>query len=263
MKIGIIGCGAIGSVLCSFVDKELEDSEVVAICDIDKEKAAKVAETLSTKPKVMNIDELVDKSDLIVEAVSPAIVGSLMEKCIENKKHLMVMSVGGIIQNMELVDKLTARLFIPSGAVCGIDGVKAANIEEITSATITSTKSPKSLEGAPYLSENNIDLNSIKEKKTIFEGNALEAIKGFPKNVNVSAVLSLAGIGAEKTKVKVVVDPSIKRNKHEIEVIGSFGRLTTVTENVKSPLNPKTSHMAVLSACATLRRLVGHVKIGN
>jgi len=263
MKIGVIGCGAIGSVLCRFIDKELEDSELVAVCDIDKGRAEKVVESLGSKARVTDIDNLIKESELVVEAVSPSIVKSLLEKCIEHKKHLMVMSVGGIIQNIGLLDKLTARLFIPSGAICGIDGVKAANVEEISSATITSTKSPKSLEGAPYIVENNIDLGAIKEKKIIFEGNALEAIKGFPKNVNVSAVLSLAGIGAEKTKVKVVVDPSIKRNMHEIEVIGSFGKLYTKTENVLSHLNPKTSHMAVLSACATLKRLVGHVKIGN
>ena len=263
MKIGIIGVGAIGSVLSKFIDKELPDSEVVAICDLDENKAKKITESISSNPIVTDIDNVIKESDLIVEAVSPSIVKSLLEKCITHKKHLMVMSVGGVIQNMDLLPKLTARLFIPSGAVCGIDGVKAANIEDIESATITSTKSPKSLEGAPYLEKNNIDLNSIKEKTTIFEGNALEAIEGFPKNVNVSAVLSLAGIGPKKTKVKVVVDPKIKRNKHEIEVIGSFGRLTTTTENIKSPLNPKTSHMAVLSACATLKRLTGFVKIGN
>lgn len=173
------------------------------------------------------------------------------------------MSVGGIIQNMDLLEKLTARLFIPSGAICGIDGVKAANIERIDSVTITTTKNPRGLEGAPYVIESKIDLEKIKKKTKIFEGNALEAIEGFPQNVNVAATLSLAGIGAEKTKVRVVVDPSIKRNMHEIEVIGSFGKLYTKTENIVSPLNPKTSHLAVLSACATLKRLTGHVKIGS
>jgi len=263
MKIGVIGCGAIGSVLCKFVDKELEDSELVAVCDVDKEKVEKLVESLGNKPIITDIDTLIKESDIVVEAVAPSIVGSLMEKCIKNKKHLMVMSVGGIIQNIDLLDKLTARLFIPSGAICGIDGVKAANIETIESASITSTKSPKSLEGAPYIVEKGIDLSSIKDKEEIFNGNAIDAIKGFPKNVNVSAVLSLAGIGAEKTKVKVVVDPNISKNMHEVEVVGSFGKLYTRTENVLSPLNPKTSHMAVLGACATLKRLTGFVKIGN
>ena len=263
MKIGVIGCGAIGSVICKFVDNELNDSKIVAVCDIDSKKAHELSNTLKSRPLVMDIEHVIRISDIVVEAVSPSIVRQLLEKCIINRKHLMVLSVGGIIQNIDLLDKLTARLFIPSGAICGIDGVKAASIGKIKSVTITSTKSPKGLAGAPYVVKNKINLNKIKKKTVIFEGNALEAIEGFPKNVNVSATLSLAGIGPKKTKVKVVVDPNTKINTHEIEVVGSFGKLTTKTENVVSPLNPKTSHLAVLSACATLKRLTGHLKIGT
>lgn len=263
MKIGIIGCGAIGSVLCNFIDKDLSDSEVSAICDIDPEKIKEVVGKLDKKPIVTDIDGVIKNSEIVVEAVSPAIVKEILEKCIENKRHLMVMSVGGIIQNIDLIEKLTARLFIPSGAICGIDGIKAAGIEYIKNVSITTTKNPNGLTDAPYILENNLDLFTIKEKMVIFEGNAIEAIKGFPKNVNVSAILSLVGLGPEKTKVKVIVDPDIKTNTHEIVVEGSFGKLTTKTENVVSPLNPKTSHLAVLSACATLKRLSGFVKIGT
>ena len=263
MKIGVIGCGAIGSVLCKFIDKKLKDSEVVAICDIDKEKVKKLQKSLKSKPIITDIEGVIKKSDIVVEAVSPPIVKELLKECIKNKTHLMVMSVNGLIQNQDLLKKLTARLFIPSGAICGIDGIKAANIEEISSVTITSTKSPRSLEGAPYIRKNKINLKKIKTKKKIFEGSALKAIKWFPKNVNVSAILSLTGIGPQKTKVIIIADPKTKKNMHEVEVIGSFGKLTTKTENVVSPLNPKTSHLAVLSACATLKRLTGHIKIGT
>lgn len=263
MKIGVIGCGAIGSVLCKFIDKELKEHKLVAVCDVDEKKVKKLVKSLKSKPIITGIDGLVKKSDLVVEAVSPKIVKPILKKCIKHKKHLMVMSVSGLVQNKKLLPKLTARLFVPSGAICGIDGVKAANIGKISSVTITSTKAPRSLRGAPYIAKKRIDLTKIKKKKVIFQGSALEAIKGFPKNVNVSAALSLAGIGAKKTKVKVVVDPKIKRNMHEIEVAGTFGRLYTRTENILSPLNPKTSHMAVLSACATLKRLTGFIKIGN
>ncbi|HLC96122.1 MAG TPA: aspartate dehydrogenase domain-containing protein [Candidatus Nanoarchaeia archaeon] len=263
MKIGVIGCGAIGSVLCKFIDAELSEHALIAICDVDTKKAAQVRDSLASKPNVVDMDTLISESDIVIEAVGTFIVKDILLKCIKQEKHLMVMSVGGLIQNSDLLPKLTKRLFVPSGAICGIDGVKAAAIEDISSVCITSTKSPKSLEGAPYIIRNKIDIRNIKGKKTIFEGNALDAINGFPENVNVAAVLSLAGIGAEKTKVKVVVDASIKRNMHEIEVEGSFGKLYTKTENVVSPLNPKTSHMAVLSACATLKRLTGLLKIGN
>ncbi len=263
MKIGIIGCGAIGSLLAGFIDEKLEDNKLVALCDIDVQKAEQLSNSLRSRPAVMGYGSLIESSDLIIEAAAPDMVADILRKCIDLKKHLMVMSVGGLLPNMDLLPKLTARLFIPSGAVCGIDGVKAANIEQITSAKITTTKAPLSLLGAPYIRENKIDLKKIKKAKVIFTGTALEATKAFPKNINVSAILSLAGIGASKTRVEIVVDPNIKTNTHKIEVVGTFGKLTTITENIKSPLNPKTSHMAVLSACATLKRLVGNIKIGN
>lgn len=263
MKIGVIGCGAIGSVLCKFIDEKLYDSELVAICDIDKQKAENLRDSLKSKPKILEIDDLIEKSDMVVEAVSPSIVKQVLDKCIKEKTHLMVMSVAGIVENIDLIDKLTARLFIPSGAICGIDGIKAAAIEEIESVTITTTKNPQGLKGAPYVIDNNINLSDIKEKTTIYEGTAIDAIKKFPKNINVSATLSLAGIGPKKTIVKVIVDPDIKTNTHEIEIVGSFGRITTKTDNIPSPMNPKTSHLAILSACATLKRLIGNVKIGT
>ncbi len=263
MRIGVIGCGAIGSVLCRFIDKKLKDSKLVAICDTDKEKAKALQKNLINKPEITNIDGVIKKSDIVVEAVNTSIIKELLKKCIKNKRHLMIMSVGGLVQNYDLLKKLTARLFIPSGAICGIDGVKGANIGDIKSVAITSTKSPRSLEGAPYILKNKIDLKKIKKKKKIFEGSALEAINGFPQNVNVSATLSLAGIGAKKTRVIIIVDPKIERNMHEVKVIGSFGKLTTKTENIVSQLNPKSSHLAVLSACATLKRLTGHIKIGT
>ncbi|MFQ5952709.1 MAG: aspartate dehydrogenase domain-containing protein, partial [Candidatus Omnitrophota bacterium] len=133
----------------------------------------------------------------------------------------------------------------------------------IESVTITTRKPPKSIKGAPYLSENNIDVEGIKEETVIFEGNALDAIKGFPKNINVSALLSIAGIGPEKTRVKIVVSPEYTRNTHEIEVKSKAGTIKTRTENVPSPDNPKTSYLAALAAIASLRGYFDSIKIGT
>ena len=96
----------------------------------------------------------------------------------------------------------------------------------------------------------------------IFEGSALEAVKAFPANVNVAATLFLAAEGSE-VWVNVVADPGIHVNRHEIEVEGDFGRISTKVENVPSPKNPKTSYLAALSAIATLRSIVEPVKIGT
>jgi len=246
MKIGIIGCGVIGQELIKTVDN-LDGMDLVGIFDLDKERAGE---------RFLELDELVDSSDLVIEAASPDAVPEVLGKAIDKGKDVMIMSVGGLLK-----DPADINVYLPSGAICGLDGVKSASVGKIESVTLTTTKPPKGLEGAPYIVENNVDLN-VSEKTVIFEGSAADAVKGFPKNINVSAVLSTAGIGPERTKVKIVVDPAADKNMHEIEVIGEFGRLTTKTENVPSPQNPKTSYLAVLSAVATLKQISSNIRIG-
>jgi len=134
---------------------------------------------------------------------------------------------------------------------------------KIDKATLTTRKPPKGLVGAPYLIEHNIDISSLADELVVFQGNALEAIKGFPKNVNVCAILSLAGIGAKETTVKIITSPTYMSNSHEVELEGDFGKLKSITENVPSPTNPKTSYLASLSAVAMLNTILGAIKIGT
>jgi len=178
----------------------------------------------------------------------------------------MIMSVGGLIESEGLLEearKKNIRVYFPSGAICGIDGLKAARLSRIDAVTLTTRKPPGGLEGAPYLKEKNIDIHSIKTEEVLFSGNPLEAVKGFPKNVNVASILSLAGIGAKKTKVRIVTSPEYTKNVHEIEITGDFGRITTKTENVPSDKNPKTSKLAILSAIATLKSIAESVRMGT
>ncbi|MBA7660637.1 L-aspartate dehydrogenase [subsurface metagenome] len=176
------------------------------------------------------------------------------------------MSVGGLLGNEDLLDlakKKDCKIYLPSGALAGLDGVKSASVGRIDSITLTTRKPPEGLKGAPYIIRNKIDLDAIIKETVIFEGSANEAVEGFPKNINVSAALSLAGIGAEKTRVRIIADPNLKRNIHEVEVKGEFGRLVSRTENLPSPKNPKTSYLACLSAIATLKGIVSSIKIGT
>jgi aspartate dehydrogenase len=129
---------------------------------------------------------------------------------------------------------------------------------------LTSRKPPRGLKNAPYVIENRIDLDSITEERVLFEGTAEQAVSGFPKNINVSAVLSIAGVGPKNTTVKIIAAPGLAVNVHEIEVAGDFGKLITRTENVPFPENPKTSFLAALSAVATLKQLLDEaIKIGT
>ena len=256
LKIGIIGCGAIGTILAKAIDRDLKGAKIVALSDQDLGRANALSSQLRSRPKVLDGKGLIRKSDLVIEAASGKIVAEIAARTFAMKKDLMCMSVGGFIGNEHLIEvakKRNCNLYFPSGAIAGLDAVKAAKVGKITKVTLVTTKPPKSLSG----------YENAKKKKVVFEGNVTQAVKLFPQNINVSAALSLAGIGAKKTKVKIIVDPSVKVNSHEIIVEGDFGKISTKTENKPSPINPKTSYLAILSAIAMVKRIVGNVEIGS
>lgn len=267
LQIGIIGCGTIGREIALACQKSLSDAlELVAVCDEDGQKAAALKESVDEHTGVLGMDALIGSVDLVVEAASAKISGTVLEKCIEKGKDILIMSVGGLLGKEVLLKKAAdkgIKVYIPSGAICGLDGLKSASAGKIDSVTLTTRKPPRGLVGAPYLIENKIDVSAIKEETVIFSGTAEEAVKGFPANVNVAAVLSLAGIGAKKTLVKIISSPGYTKNVHEIEIVGECGRIKTVTENVPSKTNPKTSALAFLSAIATLEGATKSVRIGT
>lgn len=267
IKIGIVGCGTIGSEIAKACLSRLKNKfELVALCDLDRNKATILAKDIKANIKISDLDELIRDVDLVVEAASSSMSAQVVEKAAAAGKNALVMSVGGLLGKEELLCKAMVsgvKVFIPSGALSGIDALKAASIGKIRSVMLTTRKPPKGLEGAPHLLAKGIDLDKIKSETVVFDGTAEEAVKGFPKNVNVCAVLSLAGIGAKKTRVRVVTSPEYKENVHEVEITGDFGRITTKTENVPSKANPKTSYMAILSAIATLDGIAESVRIGT
>ena len=267
LKIGIIGCGTIGNAIAKACEDRLKGKALlVAICDTDKDKAIALNNGLKKKAAVLTSSDLIKKVDLVIESASAKISGLILEKAIRSKKDILVMSVGGLIGKVDLLrlaEDRKVRVYIPSGALSGIDGLKSASVGRIDSVTLTTRKPPRGLEGAPYLKEKGIDLTNIKEETIIFEGTAEDAIKGFPQNVNVSAVLSLAGIGPKRTRVRLVTAPGYTKNIHEVEIVGSSGTIKTKTENVPSETNPKTSALAIFSAIATLEGIAKSVKIGT
>ncbi len=269
LKIGVIGCGVIGAEICKAIDSGKINAELVALYDRNTAHCDKLLGLLATKPDITSTDELISRADIVVECASAEAVRELGLAVLEKGKELMILSVGALT-DPELLESLRetasangCRIYVPSGAITGLDGLKSASVIRMDKVTLCTTKNPKGLEGAPYILENNIDLNSFREKTLLFEGSAQEAIKGFPANVNVATSLSLAGIGSEKTRVKVFVDPAALRNIHEIEAEGEFGKFTCVVENVPCPGNPRTSFLAALSAIATLKRITEPLQIGT
>jgi aspartate dehydrogenase len=268
IKVGLVGCGAIGSEIAKAIDCDVIDANLVAVCDHNASTAAKLIESLQHRPQKAKLDELVSLSDIVVEAASVKAVPAIARAALAKGKKLMIMSVGSLA-DLEFFAELKglakehgSRVYIPSGAIAGLDGLKSASIGTIRKVTLTTTKNPKGLQGAPYILENKIDLDALAHKTLIFEGSALQAVRAFPANVNVAATLFLAS-GEGDVSVRVVADPNIHVNRHEIEVEGDFGRISTRVENIPSPKNPKTSYLAALSAIATLRSIVEPVKIGT
>src|SRR2546422_649550 len=147
-------------------------------------------------------------------------------------------------------------------AIAGLDGVKGARVGAVTSVTMETRKPPRSLAGAPWIAQQKIDLDRITTETLIFEGPATEACRAFPANVNVLAALSLAGIGPEKTRIKLYAVPGQRMNMHRITVEGEFGRLAIEVENVPSE-NPRTGKLSYLSTIALLRELVAPLRVGT
>jgi aspartate dehydrogenase len=256
MKVGLVGCGNIGADLCIALQKGSIPAEIVALTDADEERARLLQRTFQLKAEICSLDETVQRADFVVECAVAAAVKDVLKAVMKHDRDCLIMSVGGLMMERDLYDqarKQGIQVRIPSGALCGLDGIRAAMEAGLHSVTLTTRKPPKGLGGAPYLTENNIDLDNLKEAKVVFEGTALEACKAFPANVNVAGALSLTGIGPEQTRVRIIADPKATENSHEIMAEGAFGRLQTMTTNLPSPRNVKSSYLASLSAVAELR----------
>jgi aspartate dehydrogenase len=269
IKIGIVGCGAIGSSLAKTIVKDFSrQAQLAALYDIDEAKAKRLSRVVSKKKNLFfGLKQLISKSGLVIEAASAKSSWAIARAVLSAGRDIMIMSVGGVVDRAEGLERLArkykAKVYIPSGAISGIDALKASGIGKIKKVVITTSKHPFSFKGVEYVRAKGIKLDKIKQDKVLFSGSARQAVKYFPQNINVAAVLSLAGIGSRKTQVKIIASLKAKRNTHEIQIDSDSGRIFTRTENVLHPDNPKTSYLAVLSAVATLKRIVRPVVIGT
>jgi aspartate dehydrogenase len=150
----------------------------------------------------------------------------------------------------------------PSGAIAGLDGIKSACAGGVDRVTMVTRKPPEALAGAPYLVENGIDLEGLDHEMDVFYGTAREACRGFPANVNVSAAVSLAGLGPDRTMIRILAVPGLARNCHDVEVEGEFGLLTIHIENTPTE-NPRTGRLTVLSIIRSVRDAADPVRIGT
>jgi aspartate dehydrogenase len=260
MKIGLIGTGNIGQYILRSVNLEqvIPEAEVAAVYTRVKSKRDAISAPYKTK-LYDDFDQFIKEDlDLVIEAATIQAVETYAARILESKKDLLLVSVGALAdadfltELKQLCDDTNTSIYLPSGAIGGLDILKAAkSVGQLSSVSITTRKPPKAL-----LEE------TVDEEVILFEGTAKDAISKFPKNINVAIVLSLAGLGVNNTKVRIIADPYVEKNNHTIEATGSFGKMTLTVENDPMPSNPKTSYLAAISVISTLKNLYNCVHIG-
>lgn len=267
VRIAIIGCGSIGTQIAVAVRDRFEAVATLdSVCETNPKNKLAFDRTVGVEIPSLDLDSCFERADLVIESAHQSVVPDVLRKSAQFDCEVMILSVGGILLEPALLDGIKAkgvRIFIPSGAIGGIDLIKAAGVGKIYSVEITTKKPLDALKGAPFFSHVDLDLNSILGEQVIYEGKAGEAVKMFPQNVNVAATLSLAGIGAQRTRVKIATSRTLKKNIHEIAVEGEFGRACFSIENEPSRANAKTSRLAAYSAIATLEKILYGVEIGT
>ena len=228
-------------------------------------KARAFLSSLHSPPPYLQLSELIAHSTLIVETAGGPVVPKLARTTFGAGKDLMVISVGALLEHPDIIDQSRStgcRLFAPSGAIAGLDGIKSACSGRVDRLVMISRKPPEALEGAPFLTERGISLVGLDQEKELFFGTAREACRGFPANLNVSAAVSLAGIGPDRTQVRILAVPGLERNCHDIEVEGEFGLLTLHIENIPSE-NPRTGRLTALSIIRSIQDAFDTVHIGT
>jgi aspartate dehydrogenase len=265
-RVAIAGFGAIGREVARRLDAGIPGFALAAVASRDQDKARANLEGLTAKPKLVPLARLAEEADIVVECVPAASFADAVGPALDAGRIVITVSGAALLFHPEMVErarKAGGRLILATGALLGLDAVKAAAIGRIERVVHITRKPPKSLLGAPYLKANAIDVEALKEPLRVFAGTAREGAKAFPANVNVAAALSLAGIGPDRTLLEVWADPSLTRNTHRIEVEADSARFTMAIENVPSEDNPGTGKITALSMIAALKDLGAPFRVGT
>lgn len=253
MNVGIIGCGAIANIIATSIVPENNGIHITHFFDKDVERAENLA-SFAGGVATLELNDMLDNVDLVLECASPASVKEYAPQVLEKGRDMIIMSVGALMDE-EFYCKIektakenNVKIHLPSGAIVGLDGIKAVAKFGLKEVSLITRKSPKSLG------------KDIDNEEILFEGKASEAVKEFPLNINVAATISIAC--HRDIDVKIIVDPKVDRNVHEITAKGDFGEFKTTTMNYPCSANPKTSMLAALSAIRLLKSFNETISVG-
>ena len=266
MKVGLVGFGSIGFDVGKRIDQGIENFELAGISSRTKENVLKKITSFKLKPEVLELKDLCKKSDIIIDCAPKVAFKEILQNCLLNQKPLITISGSGILDNFELVknaNKSRTQVILASGAILGLDGLRAASEGKIFSVTMVTKKPPNALKNAKFVLENKISLEKLSNPKMIFKGSAKEGAKAFPANVNVAAAVGLAGMGPEKTRLEIWADPNLTRNTHQVFVKSDSADFEIKIKNIQSAENPGTGKITALSVIACLRGTVSSLKTGT
>ncbi|MSQ49730.1 MAG: aspartate dehydrogenase [Betaproteobacteria bacterium] len=271
MRIGIIGGGVIARLVLEHIrDGALGEVQVVAIVGRSSGSKGKLLAESFGVPFVIGLEALAaTRPEAVVEAASHEAVRAYAEPLLTRGISFVALSGGALCDDAlrERLEQAAARhralLYVPSGGIGGLDTLKAVCLAGAEEVGIVVTKPPVAWQGIPYVEKLGLDLDRLTGATVLFEGSAREGVPHFPANVNIAAVLSMAGIGFDRTQLKVVADPALKFNTHYIVIKGRTGRVEIKFESVAMPENPKTSMLACFSALAAIRELGCSTRYGT
>ena len=271
MKLGLLGGGTIARLVLEHLERgEIPGIDVVALAGRnDRSRGAALAREYAV-PYVVGAAALgAARPEVVLEAASREAVREYLEVLLELRITVVVLSAGALADDSlrGRAERAAARsgalLYVPSGGIGGLDALKGACAAGVDEVAIQVAKPPAAWKGIPFVEALGVDLDGLRGATTLYEGPARDGIPHFPQNVNIAAVLSLAGIGLDRTRLKVVADPALSHNTHTIRVRGASGTIGVVLENVPAPGNPKTALLASYSALAALRELASRHRYGT
>jgi aspartate dehydrogenase len=266
LKVAVAGLGTIGFPVAVALNEGIPGLALTAVSSGRGERAAARLEDAGIPVPVLANEALAEVADIVVECVPKAAFREIAEAALGAGRLLVTVSGAAVLEAMDLVDlaeKTGGRILLVTGALLGLDAVRAAALGHIHSVRMITRKPPASLAGAPYVVERGIDLADLPEPLRLYSDSAREGARGFPANLTVAAALSLAGIGADATGLEVWADPTVTRNTHTIEVEADTARFSMTIENVPSAENPATGRITPLSVIAALRGLAAPLRVGS
>ena len=263
--VAIAGYGSIGRSVARALRAGIPGLSLAAIATRRPDAVQAAVDADGLGAAVVGLDELHLVADLVVECTAGALLPRIARPMLEAGKEIIVLSAGALLLNPDLIDTAErhgGRITVPTGALLGLDVVGAAALADRCDITIQSAKPPQAFAGAPYFDHHDVDLDQITEPTKLFAGSPLEAAPEFPANLNVSAALALAGVGADRTRAEVWADPSLDTNQHVVTIDSDAVRVQMKINNIPGD-NPKTGRITALSVINLLRKRHASLVVGS